>query len=206
METGIDQFTERISNDKGSYKNYFSESKSHVMSSVNEKIRTLKSKITSRSVKPIFSEYEIKNTLLSLKEVFVIVPFDKAANNVALISKHFYDLTFIKELNFDCHLSKQDDNKICTFIKKKTKVQIIKEHKLYFSKYKINLPNNMQDLPVMKWFPKMDKNPISFRLIIASRVHSIKALSKHITSIFQLLYEKVERYTKVKVWSGIKTS
>ena len=164
MQSGIDQFIE-YQTTKTSTRTFFQNRKAMFMSSVNEKIRTLKNKITSRSVKPTFSEYEIKKTLLSLKEVFMIVTFDKAANNVAMISKHFYDLTFIKELNLDCHSSKQDDNKICTFIKKKTKVQLINEHNLYLPEYKINLPNNMQDLPVMKWFPKMDKNPISFRLI-----------------------------------------
>ena len=88
-QTGIDQFIERISNEKGIYKNHFLELKSHVMTSVNEKIGTLKNKITVRSVKPIFIEYEVKNTMFSLKENFVIVPIDKAANNVAFICKHF---------------------------------------------------------------------------------------------------------------------
>ena len=89
---------------------------------------------------------------------------------------------------------------------KLTKDQIIAEHKLYPFKHKINLVNNMQDLPVTYWIPKMHKNPISFRFIIPSPVGSIKPLSKDITSIFKLLYEKVKRYhTKEKVWSGIRT-
>ena len=137
----------------------------------------------------------------------MIVLIDKAANNVAFICKHFYAFTIIKELNIDCHLLNQDDNNSYTFINNKTKDQIIKERKLYLSIHKINLHNNMQDLPVMYWIPKMHKNPISFRFIIASPVCSIKPLSKDITSIFKLFYEKVERYhTKGKVWSGIKTS
>ena len=103
IQTGIDQFIERISNDKGIHKNHFSKWKSHVMSSVNEKICTLKNKITSRSVKSISSEHEVKNTLFSLKDDFVIVPIDKAANNVAFICKHFYALTIIKEVNLDWH-------------------------------------------------------------------------------------------------------
>ena len=49
-------------------------------------------------------------TLFSLKDNFVIVPIDKEANNAAFISKHFYALTIIKELNLDCHVSNQDDN------------------------------------------------------------------------------------------------
>ena len=143
--------------------------------------------------------------MFSLKEDFVIVPIDKVANNVAFICKHFYALTIIKELNLDSHLSNQDDNNTYAFINNKTKYQVIKEHKLYLSKHKINLANNMQDLPVMYWIPKMLKNPISFHLIIASPVCSIKPLSKDITSILKLFYEKVERYhAKEKVWSGIK--
>ena len=52
----------------------------------------------------------------------------------------------------------------------------------------------------------MHKNPVSFRFIIASTVSTIKPLSKDITSIFKLFYEKVEKYhTKGKVWPGIET-
>ena len=57
------------------------------------------------------------------------------------------------------------------------------EHKLYISKHKINLANNMQDLPIIYWFPKMHKNPISFRFTTVSPVCSIKPLRKDITSI-----------------------
>ena len=167
-----------------------------------KKIRTLKNKIKSRSGKSIFSEREVKNTMFSLKEDFVIAPIDKAANNVAFICKHFYALTIIKELNLDYHLSNQNDNNTYTFINNKTKDQIIKEHKLYLSKHNINLANNMQELPVMCWIPKMHKNVISFCFVIASPVCSIKPLSKDITSIFKSFYGKVERYNrKGKVWS-----
>ena len=75
--------------------------------------------------------------MFSLKEEFLIVPVDKAANNVAFICKHLYTLTIIKELNPDCHLSNQDDHSTYTFINNKTKDQIIKEHKLYVSKQKL---------------------------------------------------------------------
>ena len=36
----------------------------------------------------------------------------------------------------------------------------------------------------------MPKNPVSFHFIIASPVYSVKPLSKYITSIFKLFYEK----------------
>ena len=66
-----------------------------------------------------------------------------------LSSINIFMPTIIKELNLDCHLSNQDDNNIYTFKNNKTKNQIIKEHNLHLSKDKINLANNMQDLPVM---------------------------------------------------------
>ena len=51
----------------------------------------------------------------------------------------------------------------------------------------------------------MRKSPIGFRFIITSAACSIKPLSKDIISIPKLFNEKVERYQKGKVWSGIKT-
>ena len=46
--------------------------------------------MTCRSVKSIFSELEVKNTMFSVKEDFAIVPIDKVANNVAFLCKHFF--------------------------------------------------------------------------------------------------------------------
>ena len=44
IQISIDQFTEKISTDKGIHKNFFSEWKGNFMSSVNEKFITLKLK------------------------------------------------------------------------------------------------------------------------------------------------------------------
>ena len=125
--------------------------------------------------------------MFSLKEDFATVLIDKAAKNVAVICTHFYALTIIKELNLNCHLPNQDDNNTYAFINNKTKDQIINEHKLYLSKHKINLINNMQELPVMYWIPKMHKYAISFHLIISFPVGRIKPLSKDIPSTFKVL-------------------
>ena len=66
IQTGIDQFIERISNDKGIYKNHFSKWKSHVVSSLCH--YTLTKKLTFKSVKSIFNEHEVKNSKFSLEE------------------------------------------------------------------------------------------------------------------------------------------
>ena len=124
--------------------------------------------------------------MFSIKEDGIIPAIDKTANNVAFICNHLYALTITKELNLDCHLSNQDDNNTYTFRNNKTEKKIIKEHKLYLSKYKIDLTNNMQDLPVIYRIPKIRKSPVSFPFIIGSPVCRIfKQLSKDITSIFK---------------------
>ena len=88
------------------------------MPSVNEKIHSLQNKITCRSGK---SWSEVKSTMFSLKDDLVILPTDKAADNVAFICKHFYALTIIIELNLDCLLSNPNDNNTYKFINDKTK-------------------------------------------------------------------------------------
>ena len=105
-----------------------------VVSSVTENVCNLKKKIRCRSVKSISSEHEVKSTMFTLKEDFVIIPSDKVANKVAFICKYLCTLTVIKELNLDCHLANQDDNHTYTFIDTKTGDQIIAKHKLYLSK------------------------------------------------------------------------
>ena len=110
------------------------------MSSVDEKPHTLKSNLKCKSVNSIFNECEVKNAMLSLKEDFVIIPLIKTANNVDFFC---IVLTIIKGLNFNCHLSNQNDSNTCTFINKKAKGHIIKEYKLYLSKHKNDLTNNI---------------------------------------------------------------
>ena len=97
--------------------------------------------------------------MFSFRDDFLIVPVDETANNVPFIGKHFHDVTTIKDLNRDCHLSNQDDNNTYAFMNNKTNDQIIEEHKLYLSKREIDLTNKMQGLTVMYWISKMYKSP-----------------------------------------------
>ena len=67
IQTSTDQFTEKILNDKGIHKNHFSDWKSHAMSLVNEKISTLKNKLTRRSVNLFSVNMELKTLSFLLK-------------------------------------------------------------------------------------------------------------------------------------------
>ena len=98
----------------------------------------------------------------------MIVPINMTADNMTFICKHFYVLSITNEINLDCNLSSQGDKNIYTFINNETKNQIIKEQNLHLYKHKINSTNNVQDLTVMYWIPKMHKNSISFIIAFPS--------------------------------------
>ena len=201
---GLDQYIDQVTSDKGLNKAYFSEWKNIILNLVDNKIDLLKTKIKPKNVQPVLKDTTVKNTLKSLKDKFVIVPIDKAANNVAFICKRFYASVIAKELNYKVQPNHDDINKTYQQIHDKSKEAVIDEHKKFLAKNNITLDQKMETLPTMYWIPKMHKNPVGFRFIIASPRCSIKPLSKDITSIFKLFYKKVERYhLKGRIWSGI---
>ena len=203
ITSGLSQYVEQISNDKGIHKNSLLPWKNTVLDLVDKKIDSLKTKLQINQVKSALDDSVVKRNLISLKNDFVIVPIDKAANNVAFVCKQFYASVIAKELKIDDNISNHDENTY-EYVNKSTE-SLIENHKKYLSKLGLKLTENMEQLPVMYWLPKMHKSPTGFRFIIASPACSIKPLSKDITSIFKLFYKKVERYhTKGRLWSGIK--
>ena len=57
-----------------------------------------------------------------------------------------------------------------------------------------NIPIENGGLPDIYWRPKMHKNPVKARFIIASRKSSIKLLDKAITLIFRLFFRQIQVY------------
>ena len=55
----------------------------------------------------------------------------------------------------------------------------------------------------MYWIPKMHKDPIKFRFIVAAVKCSLKPLAKTITNILKRFYKQIETYNlKSKYYSG----
>ena len=54
--------------------------------------------------------------------------------------------------------------------------------------------------------PKMHKNPLKTRLIIASLKSSIKPLTRTITSIFRLVFRQIQTYNDTcRFFKGVNT-
>ena len=69
-----------------------------------------------------------------------------------------------------------------------------------------SIPTENHRLPNMYWMPKMHKNPIKARFIIASAKSSIKPLARTITSIFCLLFRQIQTCNdKCRFFTGVST-
>ena len=77
---------------------YLSEWKDQIKELVVECISSLKEKIRSPKQK-ILNDPDVKDTLRRLHDDFVLVPADKAANNVIVVCKKYYIETLIKGIN-----------------------------------------------------------------------------------------------------------
>ena len=67
----------------------------------------------------------------------------------------------------------------------------------------LELTEKMKTLPIMYWTPKMHKNPVGCRFIIASKTCSTKPLSCAVSMVFKVLYKHVENFHhKSRFFSG----
>ena len=93
-----------------------------------------------------------------------------------------------------------------TSVRKKDKTIINTHKKDPKDKFGIGVPVENEKLPNIYWLPKMHKNPLKFRFIIAVPSCSVKQLSQAVTSVFRLFYNQIENYNmKCCYYSSVKT-
>ena len=160
-------------------------------------------RIKSNKVQSVFDDVEAKTELKRLQNDFVIVPIDKAANNIAFICKQHYTEIIFSELNYSQILSNASPSDTYEFITKSSS-DIIQEHRSILSKHDLKMEEGMDCLPSMYWIPKLHKNPVGNRFIIASPKCSLKALLKDDTPILKLFQNQIKSFhDKNRVWTGV---
>ena len=150
----------------------------------------------------IFKDNAVTECLSELQSKYVMVPIDKAANNVAFVCKRYYALVLLKELGLV-----GSSTSTYSKISQHTQDDIIKRHQEELKlKFNITVPDTMLCLPDIYWTPKLHKTPVKFRFIIASKCCSTQILTKNVSSVFSLFQKQVETYhQKAHFYSGIKT-
>ena len=152
--------------------------------------------MVSRSVdtKPIsiFDDEVVSRHLADLHDRFVIVPADKASNNVVFICKTYYYSCLQKELI--------DNNDVDTSTYQRTnftKEEILINHRSVLSSFGINTLDDDADLPSLYWIPKLHKDPYKHRFIAGSTKCSTKPLSKLLTTILTTVKDGLKKYCDV---------
>ena len=98
VSNAIDLYAEQWSKREQLDLKYLSEWKDQIKELVVECISSLKEKIQSPKQK-ILNDPDVKDTLRRLRDDFVLVPADKAANNVIVVFKRYYIETLIPTIS-----------------------------------------------------------------------------------------------------------
>ena len=147
--------------------------------------RSVNTKPKSTLDDPIISGY-----LNDLYDQFVIVPADKAPNNVVFICKAFYYSCLLNELD-----NSDRGNASSTYQRTNlSKSEILINHRSVLSSFGVNTKDDDIDLPSLYWIPKLHKDPYKQRFIAGSSRCSTKPLSKLLTSILTAVKEGLKKY------------
>ena len=161
-----------------------------VMEKVDLKISHLKHKTKPRKSGNILKQPEVENYLKDLHNKYVLVPIDKAANNVAIICKKHYVQVLMKEIGI---LGSGNE----TYVRAKhSNEEIIDENVEYSKRLGLSVIEKDKALPIMYWTPKMHKTPTGARFIVASKTCSTKVISKSVSSVFKLIYKQINNFHK----------
>ena len=198
---GLDGFIKMFSKIKKVSEASFIPWRNEIITRVENKIHFAKRSCTFSDPKSVFDDQVAKKELKSLHNNFIFVPIDKASNNVAIICKHYYASTILKELNVT------NNNVIdSTYeVSIESEGAIIDRHVKFQDRLNINVKEEFRHLPKHYWTPKMHKQVVSERFITASVMSSLKPLAQDVTKIFQCIYNFTRAYYRAKEFhSGLK--
>ena len=167
--------------------------KEAIMARIKDVIELWKPKTKIYNTRSVLKDQEVQKYLESFHRKYVIVTIDKASKNFAIICKKFYVAKLIAEVsgNNTYQTSNIDlDN-------------ILRANEDMCKKFGLTLTDKQKTLPIMYWTPKMHKNPIGFRFIVASKSCSTKPLTAVMSNVFKVLYHHVESFhRKSRFFSG----
>ena len=167
----------------------FTNWKKQILSKIDSKISNLRSSITPQATKSVLNDPVAKAYLEEFHSKFVLVPIDKASNNVAIVCKRFYITSILDELGLP-----GDTSPTYELVTKSASTIIETNTHLVKSTLGIDLDESSLSLPQIYWMPKMHYTPCRKRFIIASARCSTKPLSKIVSKIFKHIFDQIQNY------------
>jgi hypothetical protein len=120
----------------------------------------------------------------------VLVPADKASNNIVFVCKNYYSECFLHELGFTYTSGKPTYTQTNAL----TKDEILQNHLSVLNTSDIPKNQDQFELPYLYWIPKLHKNPYKQRYIVGSSKCSTKPLALILTKLLTTIKESLQRY------------
>ena len=137
--------------------------------------------------KPKSSFRHLKQGIQEFHRKYVLVPADKAANNVVVVCRLHYINTLKQELNGTRAYEE-------TSIDEKSVVYSHSNEIPNKNKFAVDVKEHQDRLPSMYWLPKLHKRPYKARFIANSSSCTTTELSKLLTSSLTAIKAKVIKY------------
>ena len=151
---------------------------------IRRRIQLLREKHINRRKQHVLKSRKHLNYLHELQSKYVLVPADKAANNIIVVCKKYYLEVVLKELRTTSTYKHVDRE--C--------MDVVTEHLKFMTQYKIYVDHHLRYLPSFYWLPKLHKQPYGTRFIAASNKCSTKPLSKLLTTCLSMVSRHFKQY------------
>ena len=135
-----------------------------------------------------------KTPSIKYMPITVLVPADKAANNVIIVCKKYYIDTLVKELGIN-NVNISNPKYIPTDDSFET---IMKSHNQFITSVGLEMSEEDQNLPYLYWTPKLHKSPYKHRFIAGSSKCMTKDLSCLLTKVLSTIKDGLVRYCNTK--------
>ena len=172
---------------------YLSEWQDHLKELVADRISNLKGHFKSPKCK-VLNQPDVKDTLHKLHVNYVLVPADKAANDVIAVCKKYHIDTLVKELGIN-NVNRNNT----TYIPIDDSFEIIvKSHNNFITSVGFENSEEDQNLPYLYWTPKLQKSLYKHRFMAGSSTCTTKDLSCLLTNLLSTIKNGLVRYCNTK--------
>ena len=137
----------------------------------------------------MFKDIAVSKCLTALHDKYVVVPADKASNNIVFVCTKYYYKCILTELGYG-----DSANSSAYTPTNFDKAEVVRNHKSVLTSFGLTLKEQASELPLLYWIPKLHKCPYKQRFIAGSSKCSTKPLSALLTVILSKIKEKLQSY------------
>ena len=188
----VDDYTKKWSKREGYHESTLEEWSETVKLIISNRINSLQHRKLRASPK-ILENSHVKAYLKELHEKYVLVPADKAGNNIIFVCKQYYIQTLMEELGLNSRSTINSTYEAQDV----TADEVIQSHASALDDLlNIKLHQKEKKLPQLYWIPKLHKTPYKARFIAGSYSCTTTKLSKLITDCLKLVKDHCTAYCK----------